>query len=418
VPVTTDRMRFLDAAARIGRRLCRDAVWADGRCNWLGWGMQVRGGQWVTAYQAMGPLVYDGTSGIGLFLARLARITEDPIIHATAKAALAQALTAVETLAGAGEYGFYSGLSGIAWCCMASGIVLKDDELFARGCTTMLRAARIAPNPLRLDIINGSAGLIPALLQSIEHGQNEELLESAIRHGEHLVNLAAHTEHGWSWDTLGMPKEPHLLGFAHGASGIACALAMLAASSRRQEFVDAALEALCYERAHFRPAEGNWPDLRGFVQPRQTGEPPCMVAWCHGAPGIGLARLFLRKLMPEEPSILAEAEVAIRTTASTLGEAAPGIGNCSLCHGDGGNADLVVVGADLLQRPELRRAAEVTANRVLDRFDETAMPWPCGVPNAGETPNLMLGLAGIGYFFLRLFDSHEIPTVLLPAVYF
>ena len=140
-----------------------------------------------------------------------------------------------------------------------------------------------------------------------------------------------------------------------------------------------------------------------------------MVAWCHGAPGIGFARLLLNKLIANEPQVLAEAEVAIRTTAATLGEVAPGTGNLSLCHGDGGNADLLVLGADLLNRPELRQIAETAGNQALSRFEETRMPWPCGIPNAGESPNLLLGLAGVGYFFLRLYDSRKTPTVLMPA---
>jgi type 2 lantibiotic biosynthesis protein LanM len=413
--VREDRVHFLDAAARIGRRLCRDAVWADGRCNWLGWTVEARSGQWVTAYRAMGSSVYDGTSGIGLFLAQLAPLTGDPIIRATSEAALAQALTVIDTLSSAGEYGFYSGLSGIAWCCTESGMLLGQDALVARGRKAMLRAASIAPNAHRLDIINGSAGLIPALLDSAEREQSEELLHAAILHGEHLMNLAARTSQGWSWDTLGVPNERHLLGFAHGASGIAYALTALCAATGNQDFLDGAREALRYERAHFRPAAGNWPDLRSFVQPTSTGEQPCMVAWCHGAPGIGFARLLLNKLIANEPQVLAEAEVAIRTTAATLGEVAPGKGNLSLCHGDGGNADLLILGADLLNRPELRQIAETAGNQALSRFEETGMPWPCGIPNAGESPNLLLGLAGVGYFFLRLYDSRKTPTVLVPA---
>jgi lantibiotic modifying enzyme len=35
------------------------------------------------------------------------------------------------------------------------------------------------------------------------------------------------------------------------------------------------------------------------------------------------------------------------------------------------------------------------------------------VPGAGETPNLMLGLAGIGYFYLRLADSSKHRSVLM-----
>jgi lantibiotic biosynthesis protein len=134
--MSDNRAHFLDAALRIGRRLCRDAIWSNGRCNWLGWAMEPRGGQWVTVYRTMGSLVYDGTAGIGLFLARLAHATQDPIICTTAKAALAQALTSVDALSTAGEYGFYSGLSGIAWCCAESGALLAQDELVARGVAT------------------------------------------------------------------------------------------------------------------------------------------------------------------------------------------------------------------------------------------------------------------------------------------
>jgi lantibiotic modifying enzyme len=413
--VSAERDRFLDAATRIGRRLCRDAIWWEGRCSWMGWAIEPHGGQWAAVHRAMGPLVYDGTAGIGLFLARLAPLAGDRIIGATATGALAQALSAADSLSSAGEYGFYSGLSGIAWCGIEGGRTLANDELVTRGQAVMARVAQSEPTSQRLDLLNGSAGLIAALLAAADHQAGEELLQAAERHGEHLMKLAARTEQGWSWETMGVPDQPHLLGFGHGASGIAYALAALGVARGRGDFVSAAREALRYERAHFRATEGNWPDLRSFAQAGPTGEPPCMVAWCHGAPGIGFARLALHELMPGEPSNLAEAEIAIRTTAATLGQAAQGMGNFSLCHGDGGNADLLVLGADVLDRPELRRHAEAAGARALDRFEDAKMPWPCGVVGAGETPNLLLGLAGIGYFFLRLYDSRKIPTALLPG---
>jgi lantibiotic biosynthesis protein len=412
--VTGDRERFLTGAERIGCRLCRDAIWSGGRCGWLGWAMEPRDGQWVTAYRAMAANLYDGTAGIGLFLARLAALTDDPIIRATAEAALAQALTAVDTLAGSGEYGFYSGLSGIACACGVAGRVLAHEALIAHGEAALLAAARIAPNRQRIDVINGSAGLIPILIEAAAETQREELLACAVQHGDQLLDVAERGEKGWSWDTLGMPNERHLLGFAHGVSGIACALAALAQAAGRPDFLHGAREALRYERAHFRPSEGNWPDLRSFSQPAQGGEPPCMVAWCHGAPGIGVARLDLHRLLPEEPEILAEAETAIGTTTATLDTASnQRFGNFSLCHGESGNADLLIIAADLLNRPELRSRAEAVGIRGIEQFEDRGSPWPCGIPGAGETPNLMLGLAGIGYFLLRLYDSQNIPTVLL-----
>ena len=152
---------------------------------------------------------------------------------------------------------------------------------------------------------------------------------AAIRHGEHLVSLASRGETGWSWDTLGTPGERHLLGLAHGASGIALALAELGAATGRSDFLAAAKEAVVYERAYFRPAEGNWPDLRSFVQVGPTGEAPSMLAWCHGAPGIGLARLALIPLLPDEPAIREEAETAVRTTAANSPPAEPATSPCA-----------------------------------------------------------------------------------------
>ena len=350
-----NRARYLDAAARLGRRLCRDAIWWEGHCNWMGWMMEPHGGQWISVHRAMSSLVYDGTAGIGLFLARLSPYVDDPILRTTAKGALAQALTTVDSLSEMGEYGFYSGLSGIAWSCIEAGAALKCEALVERGHAVLDRAAGLPPKDQRLDVINGSAGLIPLLLAFAGDDRRGRFLESAERHAGNLMRLASRTGQGWSWDTLGMPNERHLLGLAHGASGIAYALATLGSVIGRRDLFAAAKEALRYERGHFRAAEGNWPDLRSFAQPGPRGEPPCMLAWCHGAPGIGLARLGLHALMPDQPELLAEAETAIRTTSASLGHAALGMGNFSLCHGDAGNADLLLMGSDLLGRPELRR---------------------------------------------------------------
>jgi hypothetical protein len=48
----------------------------------------------------------------------------------------------------------------------------------------------------------------------------------------------------------------------------------------------------------------------------------------------------------------------------------------------------------------------------LERHDGTDEPWPCGT-HSGETPNLMLGLAGIGHFLLRLGNPETPPLVAL-----
>jgi lantibiotic biosynthesis protein len=90
---------------------------------------------------------------------------------------------------------------------------------------------------------------------------------------------------------------------------------------------------------------------------------------------------------------------------------APGSVLC-LCHGLGGNADLLIA-ADSLGRSDLRRVAEDAARVAIQQIVPNDMPWPCGVNGGGESPNLMLGMAGIGHFFLRLHDAAGMPSVML-----
>ena len=87
--------------------------------------------------------------------------------------------------------------------------------------------------------------------------------------------------------------------------------------------------------------------------------------------------------------------------------------NYSLCHGLGGNAELFLAAADLLGDERYRGVAEAVGDRGIQSVFVQRNPWPCGVLSEGETPNLMIGTAGIGYFYLRLYDSRAVPSVLL-----
>src|SRR4051794_9676620 len=64
---------LLQVASLIGQRLARQAVWHQGRCNWVGASPndQGRDGRVSVVYRALGPDLYDGTSGVALFLAEL-----------------------------------------------------------------------------------------------------------------------------------------------------------------------------------------------------------------------------------------------------------------------------------------------------------------------------------------------------------
>lgn len=85
----------------------------------------------------------------------------------------------------------------------------------------------------------------------------------------------------------------------------------------------------------------------------------------------------------------------------------------SLCHGLAGNAECAAVSARILGNGAGTGAERDLARFGLERYHADRAPWPCGVPGGGENPSLMLGLAGIGHFYLRLALPEEVPSVLM-----
>jgi lantibiotic modifying enzyme len=109
-----------------------------------------------------------------------------------------------------------------------------------------------------------------------------------------------------------------------------------------------------------------------------------------------------------------EIDTALETTMTALSTMlTPGQGNFSLCHGVAGNTDFVYTASLQLDRPELCRNVMDVAQYGIAQYHVNDIPWPCGVHGAGETPNLMMGLAGIGYFYLRLHAPTIVPSVLV-----
>jgi len=49
----------------------------------------------------------------------------------------------------------------------------------------------------------------------------------------------------------------------------------------------------------------------------------------------------------------------------------------------------------------------------MERYEKESVPWPCGNHHDDGTPDLMLGLAGIAHFYLRLYDARKAPSVLM-----
>lgn len=412
VAAVDPRERFFEVAWSIGMRLCRDAIHDGARCNWLGDSMEAHGGEWKVAHKSFGPELYSGTSGIALFLARLHHLRPEPILADTARAAMRQALSRADELPKEYRHSFYSGWTGTAWALIQIGRLI-DEPSFEREALRLLDGARgHALDPMSLDVIGGAAGAILGLSAIDRLLGGDRNLSEARRLGEHLLEQAHRGDDAWSWTTmppLGTAAQEDLCGYSHGAAGIALALLDLHVRTGERRWLEGALGGFAYERKQFSAEQQNWPDLRSFASPtvQQRGY---SVAWCHGAPGIGLSRLRAFALTKDE-TYRREAEAALNGTYRTVSMPTQA-DNYSLCHGLGGNAEVFILAADVLGDERYRGVAEMIGDRGIQSVHTMRNAWPCGVLSGGETPNLLLGTAGIGHFYLRLYDSKAVPSVL------
>jgi lantibiotic modifying enzyme len=259
----------------------------------------------------------------------------------------------------------------------------------------------------QLDVVQGSAGCVGSLLALYRVAPRPETLAAAIQCGDRLLTRAQKMPQGLGWTTP-IPSVKPLTGFAHGAAGMAWALAKLAAATGEERFRAAARSALAYERSQFCAEKENWPDLRKQAAPAPAASHN-MVAWCQGAPGVGLGRVLSLAAL-DDPEMLAEIEAAVRTTLARGFTTGGAMNNHSLCHGDFGNLELLLQAGATLGRPDWRAEAQRLAADILE--GARGGGWLCGVPGQYETPGLMTGLAGIGYQLLRLAEPARVPSVL------
>ena len=179
-----------------------------------------------------------------------------------------------------------TGLGSIVYALSVIARLFDDKALLAdAGLAAALFSDDLIAADKQLDVMGGSAGAILALLRLFRDSGSADALARAEKCGEHLLRQPRVGEEGsrcWSAPGAGAHG---LNGMSHGAAGFAYALAALAAATGREDFAQAAAECIAFENASYDAERHNWPDLRG------EGEPAWPCQWCHGAPGIGLARI-------------------------------------------------------------------------------------------------------------------------------
>ena len=362
---------------------------------------------YAPALEPVGIGLFSGTSGIALFLVAVAAVARCRNAHELAARIFDPLCRRLEDRARrlelASEIGIggATGLGGLVYALTRAGNALRTPGyLAAAGAAAgAIDRTAIAKDEV-LDVVSGASGALLGLLALHAATGDGTALRSAVRCGEHLL------DHRVTDPATGLRSWPsshsHLeTGFAHGGSGIACALRRLAGATGKNEFRQAATEA--WTLGQRRSGTGNTPQVA-----HRTEAPGSSAhwrrSWCRGAAGMGLARLGC--LDDTDSEAHSDIEAAL--------ESVQGVETSdpdSLCCGRMGQAEFLFSAGLRLGRRSLCEAAATIGRRILTRaLDEGR--FAIGT-DEGFRPGLFQGVAGIGYELLRLHAPDIVPSVLL-----
>lgn len=396
---------FLAEAEKIVAVLSDLAIRSGPGAAWIG--LDGLGDSKVCQLVPLGQDLYNGASGIAVFLAAYARLTGRKAAGSLALAGLAGLRQNLRTASAARMarslgIGGAAGLGSIVYALtllakfMDNEALLRDAHVAAQLFSDDLIAADKS-----LDIIGGSAGAILGLLGLYRATKANDVLERATRCGEHLLGqhrVGSQGNRSWCGQGSGLRA---LNGMSHGAAGFAYSLASLSAATGREIFATAALECIAFENASYDAVRGNWPDCRDGAEVFWSCQ------WCQGATGIGLARAAtLSRGSLDATALRADVERALKGAEHEW----PGTED-TLCCGTLGGIEFLCEASSALGRTDLRDLA----SRRLMALVQTAASngdyrWSAG--SKRYNLGLFRGLAGVGYTLLRRVDA-SLPNVII-----
>ncbi len=327
---------------------------------------------------------------------------------------------------------FISGRLSLALLFIELNKVLPDKQLEADAILVVQQCTQgPLSNPPIDDFINGTSGKLQALMMLYQELPKPEIVSQIKKYAWQLIDNAWVTKHGIYWDRSGQ-QICGLCGFSHGVSGFAHVFEQLATFFNEPAWLFVMKQAFAYEDHYFQKTVGNWPDLRRGAYTADELEKHKhefkqnnkdfferfndMNAWCHGAAGIGLARLHAWKNTGIE-GLKKSGLRAVRKTVETELTDPSRRYNFTLCHGGGGNSDLFIEAYHTFNKNNYLNHARKVADAAMESFEKQGY-YTSGYNQASgvEDTSLFMGLAGVGYFYLRTLFPNRVPSVLLPRI--
>ncbi|SEC57959.1 type 2 lantibiotic biosynthesis protein LanM [Amycolatopsis tolypomycina] len=441
--VVPDSQHLLALASAIGDDLVARAAHDDGRANWVGLEL-LEGRHWLVL--PMGAGLAEGYCGTALFLAQLGDLTGTARYSELAAKAVRTLPVLVEVLAEhpelareVGSGGFF-GLGGICYALARLASLLGDSALTA--CLPAAIAATAAADAAApAGVGEGTAGALAAMHAVYAESGLPEAAALAATLSRRLAGAPRPTAPGFLWGTAGVDwalgragttadSAGGGLGRAGAGLGWAGATAADSVAGDPGRAGAAAANSLTGNPGEAgATARGDWaaattanpltgnPGERsgqagataGVGQAGATAAIPldANLGWCSGLAGQVLATAAAPGSAGLQPGTAA----ARRADAfSTAVAARPPSSDQSLCHGELGTLEALVVLAGQGHEPAVSALRRATS-RLVGAVEGHGLQ--CGTPHGVASPGLLTGTGGIGFGLLRVGFAERVPSVLL-----
>lgn len=333
--------------------------------------------------------MYDGASGIALFLLYLAKISgeEKYLRYAYESIEPVRCIIEDETYNYERGVGSFSGISGYFYVLYKFATVNKDKQLMELVKKRIVVLAEFAGNEgnENLDLISGIGGAIAVLVRIEQTTDDFELKKIALN----TALSCYETLYQNTIDKNGLAYIRYS-GFAHGIAGIIPYLFMLYKTSGRKDIYHYTMRLLECERQQFQKRNKGF--LQGWFGEKKTEK--VVASWCHGSCGFLLERLLLKQAGYKDSYIEKEIEFAVDHIKKE------GIGTIPVyCHGDLGNLSILKMYATIYGDKELfKRCNEVFSRIFVDYLEPK---WNNQEAVYSKYSGLMVGQSGIGYSCLE-----------------
>ena len=351
----------------------------------------------------VGPWLYSGVLGMGLYVANLYRVIPDARYKTLALGALEQSLETVAYLKQhdmALPLSSYGGIYGVVYTLLEYGRLFSDETFTQQGLALIHTIPMALEGEIEIDFVNGIAGILPVLKKAYLLNPDSAYRVLMSRIYEKIASSITF-EQGIAYHKA---HEPMPLGLAHGMIGIAYALSCVCECLPKALGVEAWIEqAIAYEERFYDKEQNDWPDIR-----RKETQPFFMLGWCAGAPGQGLARIGIAQNLPVFAKKERVAQLA-QTTQRRFHESS----SAHLCCGQASQLWFLKEAGRYLHVSSLEQEAKTMAHTLLTEYQKSKVWHLQGVHDNEKVPSLFGGASGIALSFLHVDSEYHISDVVL-----